>query len=87
MTKKEAILIAATELFARKGYQGTAVSEIADRANVAQGTVFHHYRSKENLLISICDELVNTYLDKGGGRGSRQRLGCPGTGPEVQSGV
>ncbi len=75
MTKKEAILIAATELFARKGYQGTAVSEIADRANVAQGTVFHHYRSKENLLISICDELVNTYL-----RGINGAAEGPGSG-------
>jgi len=63
MTRKEAILNAATDLFARKGYKGTAVSEIAERADVAQGTVFHHFKSKENLLISICDELVNTYLN------------------------
>lgn len=63
MSRKEAILKAATELFARKGYRGTAASEIAERAGVAQGTVFHHFKSKENLLISICDELVGTYIE------------------------
>ena len=62
MSKKEAILNAATELFARKGYNGTAASEIAIQAEVAQGTVFHHFKSKENLLISICDDLVKTYV-------------------------
>ena len=73
MTKKEAILIAATELFARKGYKGTAASEIAERADVAQGTIFHHFKSKENLLISICDELVNTYIQ--GITGAAEGLG------------
>ena len=75
MTKREAILNAATELFARKGYKGTAASEIADQAHVAQGTVFHHFKSKENLLISICDELVKTYIE-----GIRGAAEGPGTG-------
>ncbi len=75
MTRKEAILGAATELFARKGYKGTAVSEIADQADVAQGTVFHHFKSKENLLISICDELVRDYI-----KGMRQEAEGPGSG-------
>ncbi len=78
MTKREAILDAATWLFARKGYQGTAVSEIAEKAKVAQGTIFHHFKSKENLLISICDELVNTYL-----KGISQAAQGPGTGWEA----
>jgi len=62
MTKREAILAAATMLFARHGYKGTAVSEIAVQAGVAQGTVFHHFKNKENLLISICDNLVQSYI-------------------------
>ena len=77
MTKREAILDAATELFARKGYYGTAVSEIAVQADVAQGTVFHHFKSKENLLISICDELVKEYII-----GVREAAAEPGTGWE-----
>jgi AcrR family transcriptional regulator len=78
MTKKEAILKAATDLFALKGYKGTAVSEIAELADVAQGTVFHHFQSKENLLIAICDELVQTYVT-----GIRQAAQGPGSGWEA----
>jgi AcrR family transcriptional regulator len=75
MTKREAILAAATMLFARQGYKGAAVSEIAEQADVAQGTIFHHFKSKENLLISICDNLVQSYIAgireaaRGGGSG------------------
>lgn len=75
MSKREAILDAATELFARKGYKGTAASEIALQADVAQGTVFHHFKSKENLLVSICDELVQSYIT-----GIRQVAQGPGSG-------
>ncbi|MDF1526017.1 MAG: TetR/AcrR family transcriptional regulator [bacterium] len=78
MSKKEAILKAATELFARKGYNRTAVSEIASQADVAQGTVFHHFKSKEKLLISICDELVTEYIS-----GVRKTAAGPGTGWEA----
>ena len=78
MTKREAILDAATELFARKGYNGTAASEIALQAHVAQGTVFHHFKSKENLLISICDELVQSYIT-----GIKQAADGPGSGWEA----
>jgi len=78
MSKKEAILNAATELFARKGYNGTAASEIAVQAKVAQGTVFHHFKSKENLLVSICDELVKDYVS-----GIEKAAEGPGTGWEA----
>ena len=78
MTKREAILFAATELFAVKGYKSTAVSEIAEMANVAQGTVLYHFKTKENLLISICDELVQTYI-----KGIRQAAEGPGSGWEA----
>ena len=62
MSRKEDILKAATELFAIHGFNGTATSEIASRAGVAHGTVFHHFKSKENLLVAICDELVQDYV-------------------------
>ncbi len=50
MGKVEAILDAATALFAKKGYDQATVSEIASRAGVANGTVIYHFKSKENLL-------------------------------------
>ncbi len=75
MSKREAILRAATELFARQGFNGTAVSQIARQAGVAQGTVFHHFKSKENLLVGICDDLVREYIE-----GLNRAADGPGSG-------
>lgn len=51
--KQAAILIAAIELFAKKGYAATSTSEIAKQAGVAEGTIFRHYASKKELLLVI----------------------------------
>ena len=75
MSRKQRILTAATELFAKQGFNGTAASEIARKAGVAQGTVFHHFKCKENLLVSICDELVTEYVE-----GIKEAAQGPGTG-------
>ena len=75
MTKKEAILKAATELFAQNGYNGTSTAEIAERAEVAHGTVFHHFQNKENLLVEIGFSTMGGFveghrnLDLSGGTG------------------
>jgi AcrR family transcriptional regulator len=54
MTEKQArIFEAAIEVFAEKGYAGSSTSEIAQRAGVAEGTIFRHYKTKKDLLISI----------------------------------
>src|SRR5262245_40748213 len=48
--KKQAILAAALDLFAVKGYHGTAVPEIAEAAKVGAGTVYRYFQSKEQLV-------------------------------------
>src|SRR5579875_3226993 len=54
MTDKQIKIIqAAVEIFAEKGYAATSTSEIAQKAGVAEGTIFRHYRTKKDLLISI----------------------------------
>jgi AcrR family transcriptional regulator len=59
MTEKQSrILRAAVEVFAEKGYSGAATSEIAQRAGVAEGTIFRHYRTKKDLLYSIVAPFV-----------------------------
>ena len=50
MDKIQNILASACTLFARKGYEHTPISEIADMAGVAGGTIIYHFKSKENLL-------------------------------------
>ena len=62
MTKKDAILRAAVHLFAEKGYDETPTSEVAKRAGVAEGTIFHHFKSKEGILMHILEEMMEIYL-------------------------
>lgn len=49
---------AALELFREQGYSATTVEQIADRADVAKGTVFNYFPRKESLLMVLADELV-----------------------------
>ncbi|MDR6999439.1 TetR/AcrR family transcriptional regulator [Neobacillus niacini] len=51
--KQKKILIAAIESFSEKGYAGTSTNEIAKKAGVAEGTIFRHYKTKKDLLLSI----------------------------------
>jgi TetR/AcrR family transcriptional regulator, fatty acid metabolism regulator protein len=54
--KREAILRAATRVFARNGYFNSKVADIARAAGVADGTVYLYFKSKEEILHSIFDQ-------------------------------
>ena len=47
---------AAAELFARQGFRGTGLRQVAAAAGVAVGTVYAHYRDKAALLRSVAEE-------------------------------
>ncbi|MEF3304679.1 TetR/AcrR family transcriptional regulator [Paenibacillus sp. GYB003] len=51
--KQRRIFEAAIEVFAEKGFAASSTSEIAQRAGVAEGTIFRHYKTKKELLVSI----------------------------------
>ena len=54
--KRESILRAATRVFARAGYFNSKVADIAREADVADGTVYLYFKSKEEILHSIFDQ-------------------------------
>ncbi|MFD1772557.1 TetR/AcrR family transcriptional regulator [Paenibacillus rhizophilus] len=63
MTPKQvAILQAAVDVFAEKGYAGAATSEIAQKAGVAEGTIFRYYKTKKDLLLSIVGPTMSRLL-------------------------
>jgi AcrR family transcriptional regulator len=47
------ILRAAEKLFASRGYDGTSTRDLADRAGVAEGTLFRHFPNKKAILVEI----------------------------------
>lgn len=57
--RRNAILEAALELFIQKGYSGTKISDIAEKAGMSTGLMFHYFKSKEQLYV----ELVKIGLD------------------------
>src|SRR5213593_2278185 len=60
--KRERILRAATDVFARNGYFNAKVSEIAKAAGVADGTIYLYFDGKEDILITIFREHTRHYL-------------------------
>src|SRR5204862_368329 len=55
-------LAAAVKVFAKSGFHGTRVSEIAKAAGVADGTIYLYFRSKEELLVSLFEDRVSKLL-------------------------
>jgi AcrR family transcriptional regulator len=52
-TTKLRILHAAVKLFASQGFENTAVDDIASEANVAKGTIFYNFKTKNDIFLAI----------------------------------
>jgi TetR/AcrR family transcriptional regulator, fatty acid metabolism regulator protein len=62
--KRDAILRAAIDVFAERGYFNAQVADVARVAGVAAGTVYLYFRSKEDLLISIFERSMRAALSE-----------------------
>jgi TetR/AcrR family fatty acid metabolism transcriptional regulator len=60
--KRDAILRAAIDVFAERGYFNAQVADVARAAGVAAGTVYLYFRSKDDLLISIFERSMRDAL-------------------------
>lgn len=63
--KREAILKAATQVFARNGFFQSQVADIARAAGVAAGTVYLYFRSKDDLLVSLFERTMRDAIAEG----------------------
>jgi TetR/AcrR family transcriptional regulator, fatty acid metabolism regulator protein len=62
VSKRERILRAAIEVFARTGYFNARVSQVAKEAGVADGTIYLYFSGKEELLLTIFREEMEASL-------------------------
>jgi AcrR family transcriptional regulator len=53
--QREMILERAAALFARGGYPGTSMNQVAEACGLSKATLYHYYRDKYELLVSIAD--------------------------------
>ncbi len=58
------VVLDAARVFARQGYDQTSVPQLADELGLAAGSLYHYFGSKEQLLIAICDQLMDPLLDE-----------------------
>src|SRR5262245_27023282 len=61
--KRSLILDAAIKVFARKGYHGSRISDIAREADIAYGLVYHYFKNKEEILHTIFEERWSGFLE------------------------
>ena len=62
--KRRRIIEAAIRVFAEKGFFGARVSEIAEAAGVADGTIYLYFKSKDDILISLFEEKMQDLIDR-----------------------
>jgi AcrR family transcriptional regulator len=53
-----AIIRAAGELFTARGFAATSIDDIASRARVAKGAVYHHFESKEQIFARVFEQMT-----------------------------
>ena len=54
---RDRILEAAFSVLSRQGYENTSIKDIAEEAGVAQGLIHYHFKSKEQLVLSVLAEV------------------------------
>ena len=62
-SKKDKIIDAAIDLFADKGFHNTSTAEIATNSDVAQGTLFYHFKNKEGILYEVLRQVLEQTSD------------------------
>ncbi len=56
-SSREQLLAAASRVFARRGYHGASINEIATEAGFSKGALYWNFASKEDLFFALLDEL------------------------------
>ncbi|MEU0967973.1 TetR/AcrR family transcriptional regulator [Streptomyces sp. NPDC005917] len=53
----------ALELFAEQGYEKTSLREIAERLDVTKAALYYHFKTKEEILVSVFEDLTQPIQD------------------------
>jgi TetR/AcrR family transcriptional regulator, cholesterol catabolism regulator len=72
------VVTAAARVFAHRGYDQTSVPALAKELGLGAGSLYHYFGGKEQLLIAICDQLMDPLLDEA------QALLASADAPETQ---
>ncbi|MFD1150491.1 TetR/AcrR family transcriptional regulator [Saccharothrix hoggarensis] len=61
---RQALVDSAVELFTKRGYAGTSLDEVAKRARLTKGALYHHFSGKQALFEAAFDSVENRFMRK-----------------------
>jgi AcrR family transcriptional regulator len=64
MSLKQTILETATRLFATNGFKNTSISAISRHSGAAEGTIFHHFKNKEDVFLCALDRAKGLIINE-----------------------
>ncbi|KOS68183.1 TetR family transcriptional regulator [Lysinibacillus contaminans] len=68
--RRNEILDAADELFGQKGFDGTSTNDILEKVGIARGTLYYHFKSKEDIMDALIERISVSLL------GAAQKIGA-----------
>ncbi|MFJ1298422.1 TetR/AcrR family transcriptional regulator [Pseudomonadota bacterium AL_CKDN230030165-1A_HGKHYDSX7] len=74
--RRQELVRAAGRLFRQQGYERTTVRELGRAVGLQSGSLFHHFRSKEEILVAVMCNGIQEVID--GGRAAMARFEAPG---------
>ncbi|MBR4474153.1 MAG: TetR/AcrR family transcriptional regulator [Oscillospiraceae bacterium] len=72
--RKNEILDVAEQLFASKGFDQTSTNDIINEIGIARGTLYHHFKSKEDILDAVIDRITGTLMRQAGAIAADRRI-------------
>jgi AcrR family transcriptional regulator len=76
--RREQLLNVALEVFARQGFHGTAMNDVAEAAGVTKPVLYQHFQSKRQLYLALLDEVGQRL------RQTIEKAGADSNGPRAQ---
>src|SRR5579864_4382528 len=65
--RRRAVVDAAARVFAERGYHATRVAALLEATGLTAGALYHYVASRDELLVAICDELMDPLLARARG--------------------
>jgi len=64
-SRRALVILTAARLFRENGYERTTVRELADAVGLRSGSLFHHFRNKEEILVAVMANGIQSVIDAG----------------------
>ena len=64
-SRRTEVILTAARLFRHNGYERTTVRELADAVGLRSGSLFHYFRTKEEILVAVMANGIQSVIDEG----------------------